>query len=89
MLQIGSSKFDEEGAKLVPQILQKAKSKNVTLHFPVDYVTADKFDKNAQVGAASDKEGIPDGWMGLDVGPESIKKFNEVIAKASTILWNG
>jgi phosphoglycerate kinase len=69
--------------------MEKAQKNKVKIHFPVDYVTADKFDKNATVGHATDKEGIPDGWMGLDCGPESIKIFTEAISRAKTILWNG
>jgi len=88
-VKIGSSLFDEEGAKIVEKIVQKAKDKGVSIHLPVDYVTADKFDKNATVGHATDKEGIPDGWLGLDVGKESQKKFAEVIASSKTIIWNG
>jgi phosphoglycerate kinase len=88
-VKIGSSLFDTEGAKIVEKIVQKAKEKNVSIHLPVDYVTADKFDKNASVGAANDQDGIPDGWMGLDVGPQSQKAFAEVVMKAKTILWNG
>lgn len=63
---IGTSLFDEEGSKKVKDLVEKAKKNNVELVLPVDYVTADKFDKNATVGAASDEQGIPDGWMGLD-----------------------
>jgi len=88
-VKIGSSLFDEEGAKIVEKIVQKAKDKGVSIHLPVDYVIADKFDKNATVGHATDKEGIPDGWLGLDVGKESQKKFAEVIAASKTIIWNG
>ena len=72
-MKIGKSLFDEEGSKLVPKLLEKAKVKNVKLHFPVDYVTGDKFDKDAKVGAATDASGIPEGWMGLDIGPDSLK----------------
>jgi len=86
---IGKSLFDEEGAKIVQKLVDVAKEKNVKLHFPVDYVIADKFDKNAQTKVADDKSGIPEGWMGLDIGPESTKKFTEVINRAKTILWNG
>lgn len=88
-VKIGNSLFDAEGAKIVNDILEKAKKNNVKIHFPVDYVTADKFAKDAQVGAASDQDGIPDGWMGLDAGPKSREQFAEAIHRANTILWNG
>jgi len=88
-VKIGKSLFDEEGAKIVQKIVDKAKTKNVKIHFPVDYVTGDKFDKNATVGEANDESGIPDGHLGLDIGPKSRKEFREVIARAHTILWNG
>jgi phosphoglycerate kinase len=57
--------------------------------FPVDYVTADKFDKDAQVGEATDESGIPAEWMGLDAGPKSRELFAQTVAEAKTILWNG
>lgn len=88
-VKIGKSLYDDEGAKIVQEIVDKAKQRNVKLHFPHDFVTADKFDKDAQVGEATDKDGIPDGWMGLDIGPKSREHFSEVIARAKTILWNG
>jgi phosphoglycerate kinase len=88
-VSIGNSLFDEEGSKKAAALLEKAKKNNVEVVFPVDYVTADKFDKNAQVGQADDKSGIPDGWMGLDAGPKSQKLFAETIKSAKTILWNG
>ncbi|PTY05533.1 phosphoglycerate kinase [Opitutaceae bacterium EW11] len=94
-MQIGSSLFDAEGAKLVKDIVAKAKAKGVNITLPVDYVTADRFPKDAEataamkVGAADDNSGIPDGWMGLDVGPKSIELFSQVIAKSKTIVWNG
>ncbi|KAB5515193.1 phosphoglycerate kinase [Coniochaeta sp. 2T2.1] len=88
-IPIGNSLFDEAGAKTVGKLMEKAKANKVKVVLPVDYVTADKFDKDAQVGAATDKDGIPDGWMGLDCGPESIKLYEEAIGDAQTILWNG
>lgn len=57
--------------------------------FPCDYVTASKFSKDAEVGYATDKQGIPAEWMGLDVGKESTAKFCAAILKCKTILWNG
>jgi len=88
-MAIGGSLFDADGAKIVEKLVAKAKERNVKLHFPVDYVTADKFAPDANVGAATDATGIPDGWQGLDAGPASRKLFAEVIASAKTVLWNG
>ncbi|TFB02205.1 Phosphoglycerate kinase [Trichoderma ghanense] len=88
-IPIGTSLFDEAGAKTVPQLVEKAKAKNVKLVLPVDYITADKFDKDANTGTATDESGIPDGWMGLDCGEKSIELYKEAIAEAKTILWNG
>jgi len=88
-VEIGSSLFDKEGANIVAKLIEKAKQNNVKIHLPVDYVTADKFDANAKTGHATDKSGIPAGWMGLDVGPESVKIFTEAISRAKTVLWNG
>lgn len=88
-VHIGSSLFDEAGAKIVKDIVDKAKAKGVKLHLPVDYVTADKFDANATVGHATDASGIPDGHLGLDVGDQSIAIFKEAISRAKTIMWNG
>ncbi|WFD28116.1 phosphoglycerate kinase [Malassezia nana] len=88
-MPIGNSLFDEEGSKKVDELMRKAQEKNVEVILPVDYVTADKFDKAAQVGQASDEQGIPDGWMGLDVGEKSRALFHDAIQKAKTIVWNG
>ena len=88
-MEIGNSLFDAEGAKLVADLVVKAKAKGVKLTLPVDYVCGDKFAENAQVRAADDKSGIPVGWMGLDVGPKSVALFSEAIARSKTIIWNG
>lgn len=88
-MSIGNSLFDEAGAKTVPQLVEKAKKNNVKVVLPVDFITADKFDKDANTGTATDKEGIPEGWMGLDCGAESVKLYKDAIADAKTILWNG
>ncbi|KAH0257948.1 phosphoglycerate kinase, partial [Aureobasidium melanogenum] len=88
-MKIGDSLFDEAGSKTVKDLVEKAKKNNVKIVLPTDFITADKFDKDANTGKATDKEGIPDGWMGLDCGEESIKLFKETIDEAKTILWNG
>ncbi|KAK5123093.1 phosphoglycerate kinase [Meristemomyces frigidus] len=86
---IGNSLFDEAGAKKVAELVEKAKKNDVKITLPCDYITADKFAKDAEVGYAEDKDGIPDGWMGLDCGEKSIKLYKEAIDDAKTILWNG
>jgi phosphoglycerate kinase len=88
-VKIGNSLFDEEGSKTVGEVIEKAKKNNVKVVLPVDYITGDKFSKDAKVGYATDEDGIPDGWMGLDCGEKSNKLFKEAIAEAKTILWNG
>lgn len=88
-MEIGNSLFDEEGAKIVKGLMDKAKKNGVLIHLPVDFVTGDKFDEKAAVGTADVKTGIPAGWMGLDIGPKSIGKFTESIQRAKVIVWNG
>ncbi|MEF8700605.1 MAG: phosphoglycerate kinase [Candidatus Accumulibacter sp. UW26] len=88
-MPIGNSLFDEEGAKLVPDLMKKAGEKGREILLPVDFVIADRFDANANTGTANDVDGVPDGWLGLDCGPESTKLFSAAIGKARTIIWNG
>ena len=85
---IGSSLVEDDKLELALSILEQAKAKNVQVHIPVDAVIADAFsnDANTQV---CDINNIPDGWMGLDAGPESVKQFNDVVLASKTILWNG
>ncbi|KIY69625.1 phosphoglycerate kinase [Cylindrobasidium torrendii FP15055 ss-10] len=86
---IGTSLFDQPGSEKVAALVEKAKANNVKIVFPVDYVTADKFDKDATTGTATDSEGIPEGWMGLDAGPKSRELYTKTVLEAKTILWNG
>jgi phosphoglycerate kinase len=84
----GSSLVEDEQLNLALSLMEKAKSMGVEIHLPVDAVIADKFadDANTKVCAVGE---IPDGWMGLDIGPETVKQFAQVIAASGTILWNG
>lgn len=86
-MEIGDSLYDVEGAKIVPELLAKAKAKGVNIHLPVDFVTADQFSPTAKVGAATDR--IEPGTQGLDGGPKTSEKFAAVIANSKTIIWNG
>lgn len=88
-MPIGGSLFDPEGAKIVPDLMAKAKEKGVKILLPVDFVCGDKFDAEAATRDTDDKTGVPDGWMGLDVGPKSRELFAAAIAGAKTIIWNG
>ncbi len=88
-MPIGDSLFDDEGAKLVPELMEKAQRQNVAIHLPVDFVSADAFDPEANIQPAGDTDGIPEGWMGLDCGPMTTQLFDDVVARAGTIIWNG
>ncbi|KAJ9102367.1 phosphoglycerate kinase [Naganishia friedmannii] len=88
-MSIGDSLYDADGSKQVHALMEKAKKNNVKVVLPTDYVTADKFAPDANTGYATDKDGIPDKWMGLDAGKESQKAFAETVAESKTILWNG
>jgi phosphoglycerate kinase len=88
-VEIGSSLFDAEGAKIVAELAAKATAKGVKLTLPVDYIAADKFAADAATKSVDDSTGIPAGWMGLDVGPKSIAIFRESILRSKTIVWNG
>nr|WP_294795073.1 phosphoglycerate kinase [uncultured Mucilaginibacter sp.] len=85
---IGTSLVELDKQQLALDLIQKAKDKGVNLLLPVDNVTADDFSNNANTGVAKTGE-IPDGWMGLDIGPETVKLFSKVVEESKTILWNG
>lgn len=85
---VGSSLCETDRLELAKSLMDKAKEKGVNLLLPVDDVTADRFAADANAKLVPIKE-IEDGWMGMDIGPETIKIFSEVISKAKTIVWNG
>eukprot|EP00761_Pharyngomonas_kirbyi_P011498 gb/GECH01011523.1/.p1 GENE.gb/GECH01011523.1/~~gb/GECH01011523.1/.p1 ORF type:complete len:415 (+),score=114.06 gb/GECH01011523.1/:1-1245(+) len=88
-VNIGKSLFDEDGAKIVESLLQKAKENNVKMHFPTDYITAKDLKAGVETSQASDEKGIDDDLMALDIGPNSIKNLSQVISNAKTLVWNG
>ncbi|MFN3943242.1 MAG: phosphoglycerate kinase [Flavobacterium sp.] len=85
---IGDSICELDKLDLALDILEKAKAKNVQIHIPVDVVAANAFSNDADTKVVSVNE-IPDGWQGLDVGPQSLKNIEEVLLASKTILWNG
>ncbi|MCE7064366.1 phosphoglycerate kinase [Dyadobacter sp. CY326] len=85
---IGQSLLEADKQELTLELVKKAKEKGVNLILPVDTVIADKFSNDAERKIVSAGE-IPDDWQGLDIGPETIKIFSEVIKNSKTVLWNG
>ena len=85
---IGESICEDDKQELALSILEKAEAKGVKIHLPVDVIAADAFENNAKTKICEVKE-ISVGWQGLDVGPETLANFKEIIAASKTILWNG
>ncbi|MBE7176975.1 MAG: phosphoglycerate kinase [Mucilaginibacter polytrichastri] len=86
--KIGNSLVEEDKLDLANSLVKKAKEKGVNLLLPTDSIIADKFDKDANTGLSKNDD-IKEGWMGLDIGPDSIESFSKTIAESKTILWNG
>ncbi|MEQ9302237.1 MAG: phosphoglycerate kinase [Cyclobacteriaceae bacterium] len=86
--QIGNSLVEEDKLDLAKSLIQKAKDLGVDLLLPVDSVVADAFSNDANTKIANNYS-IEDGWMGLDIGPESREVFAKVISSSKTVLWNG
>ncbi|MDD5084871.1 MAG: phosphoglycerate kinase [Candidatus Omnitrophica bacterium] len=84
---IGASKLDEEGQDIARNILKLAQSKGVKLLLPVDHVIGNKFAEDAESRTVG--MDIPDGWMGLDIGPKTVKAFEGALKTAKMIIWNG
>ena len=85
---VGISLCEEDKLELASELLAKAKEKGVSLLLPVDHVAADKFDENAEPVLVEGKD-IPEGFMGMDVGPKSVELFKEAVKNAKTVIWNG
>ncbi len=85
--KIGSSKLEADRIPLAKELLAKAIAKKVRIVLPVDHLVADRFAADARKMGAGDD--IPDGWMGLDLGPKSIELFTREVLGAKTVLWNG
>jgi len=86
--KIGKSLLEADKMELTLELVEKAKAKGVNLVLPIDSVIADGFSNDAKRETVPANE-IPDEWEGLDIGPESVKLFSDIIASSKTILWNG
>lgn len=87
-LSVGKSLVEDDKVELAKSLEAKAKEKGVAMLLPTDVVVADKFDPEANTQTVS-IDAIPDGWMGLDIGPESAKVFQDALADCQTVIWNG
>lgn len=87
-INVGKSLVEEDKLELAKSLEAKAKEKGVAMLLPTDVIIADNFaaDANSQTVSV---ESIPDGWMGLDIGPDSVKVFQEALADCKTVIWNG
>lgn len=85
---IGTSICEDDKLELAQEMMAKAKEKNVKFLIPLDNVVADKYDENAD-HKISDSDRIPDGWMGLDIGPKTQELFTSALVGAGTVVWNG
>jgi len=86
--KIGNSLCEEDRLGTAEEIMKKANDKGVCIHLPPDSIIADKFEATADTSDAPSNH-IPDGWMGLDIGPNACDQFCNVIKRSKTILWNG
>lgn len=85
---VGNSLLEEDYCQYALDMVKKAEEKGVKLLLPVDCVIADAFSNDANVKIVGDKD-IPDGWQGLDIGPETSKQYVDAVKSAKTVVWNG
>lgn len=86
--KVGNSLVEDDFIELAKETMKKAADKNVKIYIPTDAIIANKFDNEAHKKTVA-SDNIPDGWMGLDIGEQTIKTFSEVIESSKLILWNG
>ncbi|NNE27464.1 MAG: phosphoglycerate kinase [Saprospiraceae bacterium] len=86
--QIGNSLVEDTHIDLALDLMHRAKERNIDIYLPQDSIIADNFSNDANIKVVRSDE-IPEGWMGLDIGPEAQKTYAEVIKSSKTILWNG
>ena len=85
--KIGNSKFDFEGLKVAKQILEKTKQVKIQFLLPIDHIIAETVTEGAKTEIS--EIDIPDGWIGVDIGPKTIERYQAVISKSKTVVWNG
>mmetsp|Transcript_27111 Transcript_27111/g.58093 ORF Transcript_27111/g.58093 Transcript_27111/m.58093 type:complete len:438 (-) Transcript_27111:96-1409(-) len=88
-MEIGKSLYDKKGAELAPGLMEKAKKKGCKIVFPCDWACGQDFVNDQEIKMVTQEEGIPEGWEGMDCGPESMKLFRETVLASATVIWNG
>lgn len=88
-LNVGSSLVENDKLDLAKQILEQASQKKVKMVLPVDCVIAQKIEPNVEKKVVDLKDGILEGWMGLDIGPKTVQLFEKELEDAKTVVWNG
>jgi phosphoglycerate kinase len=86
--EVGQSLVDDERIELAKEFMEKAKAKGVEFLVPTDVVVADRFDAAAETKVVS-VDAIPEGWMALDIGPETSKRYAETVQSSKLVVWNG
>jgi phosphoglycerate kinase len=86
--KIGKSLFEEDKLHTAKRILERSEARNISISFPLDHVVADACDLSA-IPEITTNANVPEGMMGLDIGPKTQSLFAEKISKAKTIFWNG
>ncbi|CAB3389930.1 MULTISPECIES: phosphoglycerate kinase [Kyrpidia] len=87
--RMGSSSVEEDRLETARETLRTAEGRGTALLLPVDLVIADRFSADAQRRTVRVEEGVPEGWMALDIGPETVERCRAMLADAHTVIWNG
>ncbi len=86
---IGNSLCEDDKVELAKEMMEKAAKRGVKFLLPIDTVCGDKFDAACELETVDADAGIPDGWMGMDIGPKTVELFCDAIRGAGTVVWNG
>jgi len=86
---IGNSLFEEDQIKIAEEILNEAHQRNIPLYFPKDHIVTDNIENPKEILTVDNQKGIPEGMMGVDIGPKTIEEYIHLLSQAKTVFWNG
>lgn len=87
-ISVGKSRIESDKVKFAKELIERIESRNKKIHLPVDHVIADQFENPTQIKVTTDSA-IPEGWLGLDIGPKTLTLYRNALGNAKTVLWNG